>query len=447
MKPEISYQPDSGVSGWTGILPNRSPHPALESDREADYCVVGAGFAGLAAARRLLQLDPKASVVILEASQVGSGPAGRNSGFMIDLPHVLSSSSYAGETHTDQRDIKLNRRAIDFVHDMVSKFNLPEESFRAEGKMNGAASQKGLRANQEYAEHLNNLGEPCELLDKQAMADITGSSYYLGGLHSPGTAMFQPAMLVRGIADGLSVFENCQIYEQTPVQAIHKQGDRWRLSTPGGSVLANKVVLAVNGFVENFGYYQKRLMHITLYGSMTRELTNSEVAALGGADRWGITPSNPFGSTVRKISDSGGHRLLIRNRFSYDPTLTLVDNQIDAAEADHLKAFVARFPMLSQVPMEYRWSGRLCLSRNHAWALGEVAENLYSACCQNGLGATKGVISGIIAAERASECEIKSLMPEFQTGEVPQKLLPEPFMAPGARVYLKLREWQAGKDK
>lgn len=444
---KVNYQADSGQSGWVGILPERSPKPVLEADIEADYCVVGAGFAGLAAARRLLQLDPQASVIILEASQVGSGPAGRNSGFMIDLPHVLSSSSYAGQAETDQRDIKLNRRAIDFVHSMVREFKLPEEAFRAEGKINGSASQKGLRANQEYAEHLDKLGEPCELLDQQTMLDITGSSYYLGGLSSPGTAMIQPAMLVRGIAEALSALEHCQIFEQSPVQAITRQGDRWKLSTSGGSVLASKTLLAVNGFVENFGYYQRRLMHITLYASMTRELTNAEVDALGGEQRWGITPSNPFGSTVRKISDSGGHRLLIRNRFSYDPTLTLVDSQIDAAEADHLKAFVARFPMLSRVPMEYRWSGRLCLSRNHAWALGEVADNLFSACCQNGLGATKGVIAGIMAAELASECETKSLMPEFQTGEIPQKLLPEPFMTQGARIYLKLREWQAGGDK
>ncbi|MDH5353664.1 MAG: FAD-binding oxidoreductase [Gammaproteobacteria bacterium] len=447
MKPDIAYQPDSGKSGWVGILSERHPNPALKADREADYCVVGAGFAGLAAARRILLLNPKASVVILEATQVGSGPAGRNSGFMIDLPHVLSSSSYAGETGTDRRDIKLNRRAIDFVNNMVCEFKMPEESFRAEGKINGAASQKGLRANNEYAEHLDKLGEPCELLDKQTMESITGSSYYLGGLHSPGCAMIQPAMLVQGIAGGLSAYENCRIYEQTQVQAIHKQGDRWNLSTPGGSVLANKVILAVNGFVENFGYYQRRLMHITLYASMTRELTAGELADLGGEERWGITPSNPFGSTVRKISDSGGHRLLIRNRFSYDPSLTLIDNQIEAAEADHLSAFVARFPMLSHVPMEYRWSGRLCLSRNHVWALGEVAENLYSACCQNGLGATKGIIAGIIAAELASECKVNSMMPEFQTGEIPQKLLLEPFMTKGARVYLKLREWQAGKDK
>ncbi|MCA9772984.1 MAG: FAD-dependent oxidoreductase, partial [Myxococcales bacterium] len=52
-----------------------------------EVAIIGAGFAGLAAARRLAQLRPQDTVVILEARAVAEGPAGRNSGFMIDLPH------------------------------------------------------------------------------------------------------------------------------------------------------------------------------------------------------------------------------------------------------------------------------------------------------------------------------------------------------------------------
>ena len=446
MNSEIAFEPDCGRSGWQAILPERIPSPALTDDIEADYCVVGAGFAGLAAARRLHQLEPDASIVILEATEVGSGPAGRNSGFMIDLPHVLSSTSYAGLAESDHRDIQLNRHAIEFVRTAVEEYQLSEEAFRTEGKINAAASQSGVNANQAYARHLHKLGEPCELLDAKAMQAICGTDYYHGGLKTPGTAMIQPALLVRGIADGLCRSEHVQLFENTAVRRLTRQSDRWKLSTASGSVLASKTLLAVNGFVENFGFYSHRLMHITLYASITRELRNDEVKCLNGADRWGFTPSDPFGTTVRKISDTGGHRLVIRNRFSYDPTLTQGGNQLGQAEADHRKAFVERFPMLSKVSMQYRWSGRLCLSRNHVWALGEVDAGLYSACCQNGLGTTKGTVAGVIAAEMAVGRN-DSLMPEFQAGEIPQKLLFEPFMTTGARGYLKFREWRAGKDK
>ena len=443
---KIAFEPDSGQSGWQAILSERAAAPQLTDDLEADYCVVGAGFAGLAAARRLHQLDPKASIVILEAVEVGTGPAGRNSGFMIDLPHVLSSSSYAGLAESDQRDIKLNRHAIEFARAAAAEYQLSDEAFRAEGKINAAASQSGVKANQAYARHLEELAEPYEILDSKAMQRICGSDYYQGGLKTPGTAMIQPALLVRGIADGLTQSNQICLYENTAVQHYSKQGDRWKLSTANGSVLAPKVLLAVNGFVENFGFYSRRLMHITLYASITRELSESEVESLGGQERWGFTPSDPFGTTVRKINDTGGHRLVIRNRISYDPSLTLVNNQLKQAEIDHRNAFVDRFPMLSTVIMQYRWSGRLCLSRNHAWALGKLDEGLYSACCQNGLGTTKGIVAGVVAAEMATASQ-ESLMPEFETGDLPQKLLPEPFMTPGARSYLKFREWRAGRDK
>ena len=447
MKNNIQFQADLGESGWLGILPGRPAKPALDADIEADYCIVGAGFAGLAAARRILQLDSNASVVILEASTVASGPAGRNSGFMIDLPHLLSSSSYAGQADSDQRDIRLNRNAIKFVRDMVEEFELPEEVFRPEGKINASVSQSGVKANQAYADHLDKLGEACELLDASDMQTIAGSDYYVGGLLTPGTAMIQPAMLIRGFSEGLVSNPRIALFEGSPVVSLNKKADRWKISTQNGSVLASKTILAVNGFIENFGFYQRRLMHINLYASMSRTLTKSEVSNLGGKLRWGFTPSDPFGSTVRRISDTGGDRLIIRNHFSYDPSLKPDTNQLVQASRDHDEAFSARFPMLSEVSMQYRWSGRLCLSLNHVWALGEVADNVYSACCQNGLGTTKGVVAGVIAAEMACDRRSDSLMPDFRKEALPKKLFPEPLMTVGARTYLKIRDWRAGKDK
>ena len=60
--------------------------------------MIGAGFAGLSAARRLAQIDPTLTVAVLEAGVVGDGPAGRNSGFIIDLPHEVSSEDYGGDS-------------------------------------------------------------------------------------------------------------------------------------------------------------------------------------------------------------------------------------------------------------------------------------------------------------------------------------------------------------
>jgi glycine/D-amino acid oxidase-like deaminating enzyme len=137
---------------------------------------------------------------------------------------------------------------------------------------------------------------------------------------------------------------------------------------------------------------------------------------------------------------------VIRNRCTYEPALALPADRLRPIARDHLRTFGARFPMLRQVEMEYCWSGRLCLSRNEAWALGELQPGLISACCQNGLGTTRGTVAGIIAAEMAStRCE-HSLVPDFEQQPLPSRLFPEPFMTLGARSVIRFKEWRAGRE-
>jgi glycine/D-amino acid oxidase-like deaminating enzyme len=445
--PRVDLKPaDLGESGWNAILPPRPTRVALADDIECDYLVIGAGFAGLSAARRLRQLEPGATIVILEAQAVSAGPAGRNSGFMIDLPHALASGSYQGDSSQDLRNIRMNRAAIAFAADAVREYGFAEESFDPCGKINAAAGAAGQRHNENYAAHLDALGEPCEMLDARAMRDVCGSDYYLGGLRTPGTAVIQPALYVRSLADALVTQAGCRLFEHSPVQALSREGERWLARSATGSVSAPRVLLAVNGLIETFGFYRRRLMHINLYASMTRRLTDAEVDALGGIASWGFTPSDPIGSTLRRIDGSGGPRLVIRNRCTYEAGLSLPPDRLRQIARDHRRTFDARFPMLSQVEMEYCWSGRLCLSRNDVWALGELEPGLFSACCQNGLGTTRGTIAGIVAAEMASDVDAGSLVPDFRGQASPKRLFPEPFMSLGARGAIKLKEWRAGPD-
>jgi choline dehydrogenase-like flavoprotein len=84
----------AGRAAWNAIIGDPPPARPLKVDVTADFAVIGAGFAGLSAARRLHQLQPDARIVILDAGRKGA--AGRNSGFMIDLPHDLTGANYAG---------------------------------------------------------------------------------------------------------------------------------------------------------------------------------------------------------------------------------------------------------------------------------------------------------------------------------------------------------------
>ncbi len=436
---------DPGPSGWAEILPEADAPTPLEEHKTSDWLVIGAGFAGLAATRRLSQLRPEDRITLLDAARVGEGPAGRNSGFMIDLPHDLTSDDYAGTLDADADQIADNRRAIAFAAEMAEAFGLPQEAFDPAGKVNGAATAKGHRHNLDYAKHLERLGEPYDLLNAADMQDLTGTSYYEAGLFTPGSVMLQPAMFVRGVAAGLRS-NRVQIHEQSPVTELARIGNSWRATTPKGAVTAPRVILAVNGHLESFGHLTGRLVHVHTYASMTQPLTPEQVRRLGGAARWHLTPADPLGTTVRRVSGTGGARLIIRNRFTFDPKLEAARGWDAQIQRDHDAAFAARFPMLRGVEMAYRWGGRLCLSRNAVQVVGELEHGLYAACCQNGLGTAKGTLAGLLAAELACG-KTSPALERAVSAPQPSRLPPTPLAQIGASARLRWGEWRAGREK
>ena len=435
---------DPGPAGWASILPEPPPPSPLDTDVTADWLVIGAGFAGLAAARRLSQLCPDDQIVMVDATRVGDGPAGRNSGFMIDLPHDLSSEDYGGAVDADRAQIEDNRRAQEFAAEMVRAFDLPREAFDPCGKVNGAATARGHRHNLDYAAHLDSLGESHELLDAKDMRALTGTSYYQSGLYTPGTIMLQPAMFVRAIAAGLQS-NRVRLHENTPVISLERHGN-WVAGTPKGRITAPRVILAVNGHLQSFGQFAGRFIHVHTYASMTRRLSSSETARLGGQERWNITPADPLGSTVRRVSGTGGDRLVIRNRFTFDPDMEPGRSWVRQITRDHDRAFAARFPMLAGVEMEYRWGGRLCLSRNNVQVVREIEPGLFAAGCQNGLGTAKGTLAGLLATELA--CGVTSpALDRALAADLPGRLPPEPLTRIGANARLRWGEWRAGAEK
>ncbi len=244
------HSKDPGPAAWVAILPPAGAPHVLEEKTTCDWLVIGAGFTGLAAARRLAQICPGERIVVLEASRIAEGPAGRNSGFMIDLPHDLSSDDYSGGTaDADKKQTAMNRAAITFASDAAEEYGFSKKVFDLCGKINGAATQKGLSLNVDFAEHLTAMGETYELLDAAAMADIVGTDYYKGELFTPGTAVLQPAAYIRGLAAGLG--DGIVLYENSAAERFARVGDTWRIETRNGAVEAPKVILAVNGHVAN----------------------------------------------------------------------------------------------------------------------------------------------------------------------------------------------------
>ncbi|WP_233850005.1 NAD(P)/FAD-dependent oxidoreductase [Paraburkholderia sp. HD33-4] len=430
-----------GQSGWVAMLPGRTPNAPLNGTVSADIVVIGGGFAGLSAARRLSQLDPKLKVVILEAGEVAEGATGRNSGFIIDLPHEVSSEDYGGTDNDARRhDIKVHRMAIALARDLANEKKWGKDIFDPCGKYNVALGEQGDQHVVSYAKQLDKVNEPYRLLDAKEIAAVTGTTSFTSAIFTPGTVIIQPAAYIRGLADSFS--GSVHLYENTPALSFERQGGSWKVRTPKGTVNAGKIILANNGQAQNFGLFRGQLLHVYTYASMTAAF---DPKRLGGQRSWAATPAFPMGTTVRRVQGREGDRILIRSRYTYNPRMQVSEGEIARAGRVHDKKFDARFPMLKGVPMEYRWAGAMALTWNGVPAFGEIETGMFAAIACNGVGATKATASGIAAAEAALGMD-SWLVQVFKGFAAPRRLPPQPFLTIGASANLSMKEWSAGLE-
>jgi len=421
------------TNGWSRILAPRTARPPLDRDLAADWAVVGAGYAGLAAARRLAENRPDDRIVVLEANEAGENASGRNSGFAIDLPHNVGSS--LEELDGSQRFMRLARAAIDHLERQVTSAGIACDWSR-DGKYHAAVSARGAREVLEpFAAELEALGEPYSWLDKAAVEAKTGSPHFTAAVYTPGCVLMNPAALARGLADSLP--ENVALFEHSPVIAAdHRNGVR--LTTPSGSLRAPKMILAVNGFADRFGVLRRRLLYLVAHASLTRPLGEDEHRALGAPSPWGLTPANAFvGITMRYTND---RRILIRHGLAYCPSQRVSPGEQAAVRRRHKALFDARFPGLAKVDIEHSWSGFVCLSRNGAPGFGRVAPNLWMSVCQNAVGVTKGTIGGLLAADLA--CGVDNpLIADMESLGAPTRLPPRPWLDAGVRARFAWELW------
>lgn len=430
---------DDRTNGWANILPERVPNPPLAGDVTTDWVVVGTGFAGLAAARRLAGNRPHDAIALIDAQRVGDGASARNSGFVIDLAHNVGSADQAN-LDAARRSTRLSRAASVYLDDIVTA-NQIQCDWSHRGQHMAAVSGEGEAFLEGFTEELDALGEPYRTLDSAALAGELGTRYFRAAVHTPGTILMQPAALVRGLGDTLP--DNVTIYEQSPVTAID-YGETVKLTTAGGTLTANKIILAINGFAPQFDQYRGQVFPIRAFASLTRPLTDDETTALGGHGDWGVVPTNAFaGATLRHTRNN---RLLFRQNIGYAGRQSTDQSVHAAIQHSHLPLFRARYPMLPDVTFDHTWVGYLCMSRNFAPGFSQPAANVYTAVCQNAVGATKGTVAGMLAADKA--CGVDNpLIADMEDLGQPERLPPRPFLDIGAWAAVKWWAWQGRAER
>ncbi|QKZ04480.1 NAD(P)/FAD-dependent oxidoreductase [Pseudomonas eucalypticola] len=436
---KVTHTPaDDSTCGWFHLAPPRQARPAHRGTRTARWVVVGAGFTGLATARQLALHFPDDEIVLVDAQEVGFGSSGRNAGFAIDLPHDIGADDYIGDIAVATMSLKLNLTGQTLLKQLIKQHNI-DCQLRECGKYQAAVEDRGIAVLDAYRRGLDKLEQPYELISQEALPGHIGTPFYRQALFTPGTALIQPAALVRGLADSLP--SNVTLYENTVITQV-EYGDTARLVHAGGTITAEKLVLTNNAFAMSFGFLKGRMLPVFTYASLTRPLTEEEQARLGGKPYWGVIPADPFGSTLRRTVDN---RLLMRNSFSFNPDGASQQKYLQRFVKRHHASFQKRFPMLPDVGFDYTWGGSLAMSRNHMAHFGELARNVYGALCCNGLGVTRGTVTGTLLADWLAG-QRSDLIDFLLAAPGPNSNPPQPLLSAGVNLNLAWGQYRAGQE-
>lgn len=426
---------DDQTNGWSALLPTRKARPPLSGEQVFDWVVVGAGYAGLAAARALALQQPSASIVVIEAGEVGENASGRNSGFAIDLPHASGVSEKSVEE--GRSAIRVGRYALDELNRLISA-NRIDCDWERRGRYHAAVTPEVAdSALKTYASNLETWGEPYEWLKRSELEARLGTRYYGDAIFTPGTYLLNPAALVRGLADSLP--PNVKLFERSPVTEVEFNGPSPYVKTERGRVRFGKLILAVNAFSQSFGVYKERQIPVLLFASLSKPLSDEQIAKMGSDSSWGITPAHGVaGSTVRLTSD---RRLMLRQGFEYSPSLRTTDGRRDGARETHQRLLARRFPDLGALEIEHFWMGWLAVSQNHAPAFGQVSDNVYATSCCNGSGIVRHTAAGMLIADLALGQE-NPLIDDFLVQGTASYIPPRPFRDIGVGLTISWDTWR-----
>lgn len=430
---------DDNCNGWYQLLGAPAPARRLNTHETADWLVIGAGFTGLAAARRVAELRPGERVVLLEALRVGQGASGRNTGFVIDLPHKRDLEG--DDLVRKQKLLSLNRAAVSDLEILAQRHGI-DCGWSLAGKYQGAVGERGLKYLDHYEALLRDFDYPYRRLERAELAPILGTRHYAAAIYTADTALMQPAALVRGLGETLP--DNAELYEHSPVVSLTRLSGRWRATTSEGEVRATNLLLGSNIYSQEFGFLKHRMLPVMTFASMTRALTDEEMALFPAAPHhFGLTPADHAGTTVRLTPD---RRLIIRNQYRFVPRYHDDLAERTRIRQGHRDSFEARYPDLVHVPFEATWGGACGLSRNYTAFFGKVDDNAWMSGVHQSVGAARGTISGKLLAELATGQNSSQLSDMLAVSGKPARNPPEPFLSLGVKARMKQAAWASRSE-
>ena len=418
---------DNGCS-WIKDLNPRLNIEVLEKNEDCEWLIVGAGYTGLSAARKLSQLHPDQKIILVDAQLAGEGASGRNSGYLVD-----TTLNDGFTSNKDLKNYKIKSDIYNLGIKQIKKFIKEYQvdcDWNESGKFFASSKKKDKEILKNFSNVLSQLGFEHNLLDSKELSKRLGTSFYNIALFTKGGVLLHPGKLVRAMIDILPV--NIQLLENSTLIKWSKKNDIIYCYFKNGIIKTKKIIFATNGFLKSLGVKSNYNFPITLTASMTRPLSDQEFKSIGEPEEWGVLPVRPMGATIRMTKD---RRILIRNTAEVYNPYQMSKSELTKRSLKQKIGIKKRFPELPDDIIQSSWSGIVSRTRNSSQIFEKIDENIFVAGCYNGSGIGVGTLFGEQIAIKASN-ENSNEIETIEARNKPTWLPPDPILSLGVKARL-----------
>jgi glycine/D-amino acid oxidase-like deaminating enzyme len=410
-------------SYYAATLGDAPRYSSLEGSVDADVCIVGGGFSGVASALTLAERGYK--VVLLEQHRIGWGASGRNGGQMIfGISGEAGIRRQLGES--GRRLLSAVRyRGHEIIEERIAKYGI--DCDLRYGWMEAAARPRHMQGLRLAAEELAAEGADggLELVEPERMGDVLETSRYYGGLIDRRSGHLNPLKLVVGEASAAAALGVC-IHEDSRVVRL-EGGAKPFVVTERGHVSARHII--VGGGAEH-PFQRGPLRGLTLpTGSyiICTEPLGERLAMRLNPLNLAVADSNVVLDYFRLTAD---RRMLFGGRCNYtnrDP------KDLTAALMPRLTAI---FPEISGKRVDYAWGGRIDIVITRIPAIGRLEPNVYymQGYCGHGVNATH-IAAEIVADAIGGTAEKLDLFERIRHFPMPGGFLGNQLLALGMLYY------------
>jgi glycine/D-amino acid oxidase-like deaminating enzyme len=361
-----------GSFWWTTGDPGPARLPA-RGRLEVDVAIVGGGFTGLWAAIALLDAEPSLRVAVVEAERVGWGASGRNGGFCeASLTHGLANGLLHYRDEIDLLEAEGRRNLAELVA-FVAAEGIDAE-LEPTGQLLVAAQPREVDELHRYAAASAEHGGDVAFLDRAAVQALQPSPRWLGGARATGRhcVMVNPAKLAWGLATAAER-RGARVFEHSRVRGLRRRAGGVTVRVDGrGVVEAGQVLVATSAYSAWLRRLSPLFVPVYDYVLMTEPLTPEQRAAIGWADRFGMSDSGNQFHYFRLSADDrilwGGYDAIYHAGNRVVPAHDQRPATFEVLERN----FAATFPQLDGVRFTHRWGGAIDTTTRFCATFGDV---------------------------------------------------------------------------